>query len=81
MPCGVANKEGRPCQKNTGFNELRLLAEEMAHSGNAAQEKIKKEVLPQLRQETEKLREKLRELGREEEIKPLAVEFEKIQKI
>ena len=61
--------------------ELRLLTEEMKRSGQATREKIKKEVLPQLREEMENLRKQLRELGREEEMKPLEVEFEKIQKI
>lgn len=62
-------------------SEFKRLAEEMKRSGQAARDKINKEVLPQLREELENLRKRLRELGREEEMKPLEVEMENIQKI
>ena len=62
-------------------NEFNRLAEELKQSGRETRDKIKTEILPQLRQDMEDLRRRLRELGREEEIKPLEVKMEEIQRI
>ncbi len=61
--------------------ELERLLEEMKKSGNAAREKIEKEVLPRIKREMENLKEMLRRLGREEEVKPLEVQMEKLRKL
>lgn len=61
--------------------ELERLLEEMKKSGNAAREKIEKEVLPRIKRELEKLKETLRRLGREEDVKPLEVQMEKLRKL
>jgi len=61
--------------------ELERLLEEMKESGDAAREKIEKEVLPRIKRELEKLKETLRRLGREEEVKPLEVQMEKLIKL
>lgn len=60
--------------------ELKRLAEELKRSGEAVRQKIQKELLPQLKEKMEKLRKRLHELGREDEMKPLEIEMEKIQK-
>ena len=62
-------------------NELKRLAEEMKQSEQAVRKKIKEELFPQLKKEMEKLRKRLQEFGRENEMKPLEIEMEKIQKI
>ena len=59
--------------------ELGHLFEEMKKSGDATREKIEKEILPRIKQEIEKLKERLRKLGREEEVKPLEVQMEKFR--
>jgi paraquat-inducible protein B len=61
--------------------ELERLLEEMKKSGDAAREKIEKEVLPRIKRELEKLKETLRRLGREEEVKPLEVQMEKLREL
>jgi hypothetical protein len=60
---------------------LKRLAEEMKRSGQSVRKKIKEEFFPQLKKEMEKLRKRLHEFGREDEMKPLEIELEKIQKI
>lgn len=61
--------------------ELERLLEEMKKSGDAAREKIEKEILPRIKREMEKLKERLRRLDREEEVKPLEVQMEKLRKL
>lgn len=62
-------------------DELKYLYDEMKRSGKEVREKIQKELLPLLEQELEKLRERLQKDGREEELKPLEIEMEKIKEI
>jgi len=51
--------------------ELDRLSEVMKETGRNAREKIERDVLPRLMREMEKLRQRLRELGREEEGEPI----------
>ena len=62
-------------------DELKSLYDEMKRSGKEVREKIQKELLPLLEQELEKLKERLQKDGREEELKPLEIEMEKIREI
>ena len=61
--------------------ELERLAETMKRSSKSVQEKIQKELLPRLKEEIGKLRERLRKFGREEELEPLDTQMEKIMEI
>jgi paraquat-inducible protein B len=61
--------------------ELQRLVEEIARSGKSARDKIEKELLPRLREELDKLRERLRKLGREEEVKPLEIQMKRMMEI
>lgn len=61
--------------------EMNQLAEEMRRSGESVRERLQKEVLPQLSQELEALRKRLRDLGREKELKPLEDKMDEIKKI
>lgn len=58
--------------------ELKRIADLLKTAGEETKETIRKEVLPHLRQEMEKLREYLRKHGREEEMEPLDNEMKKI---
>jgi paraquat-inducible protein B len=58
--------------------ELQHLYDVMKGSSETVREKVKKELLPQLKKELEDLKKRLKELGREEESKPLETQFEKI---
>ena len=69
--------EGEAYQKLEA--ELKALASELKRSGQAAREEIQREWLPRLQAEMEKLRRRLKELGREHEMKPLEIEFERIK--
>ena len=60
---------------------LNQLKEKMTKSGKGFREKMQKEVLPWIQKEIEKLKERLRKLGREKEIEPLEVKMEEIRKI
>jgi len=60
-------------------NELKDLAEAIEQSGKAAREEIEQQWLPRFKQELEKLKERLRKLGREDELKPLEIELERIK--
>ncbi|UCD31613.1 MAG: hypothetical protein JSV38_12595 [Desulfobacterales bacterium] len=62
-------------------DELRRLKEDMVKSGEEVKEKIRTEFLPRLREEMEALRERLRKLGCEDELKPLEIEMEDLEKI
>lgn len=62
-------------------DELKSLYDEMKRAGKEVREKIQKELLPLLEQELEKLKERLQKDGREEELKPLEIEMEKIKEI
>ena len=52
----------------------------MKACGEEVKRKIQEELLPRIREEMEKLRERLRELGREDEMKPLEIEMENMKK-
>jgi len=60
-------------------NELKDLAGAIEKSGKAAREEIEQQWLPRLKQELEELKERLRRLGREDELKPLEIELERIK--
>ena len=60
-------------------NELKDLAEAIEKSGKAAREEIEQQWLPRLKQELEILKEQLRKLGREDELKPLEIELERLK--
>ena len=60
-------------------NELKDLAGEIEQSGKAAREEIEQQWLPRFKQELEKLKKRLRKLGREDELKPLEIELERIK--
>ncbi len=62
-------------------DELKRFAKEMEQSGKAVREKIQKEVLPRLKEELKKLKERLQKFGREDELKPLEIEMDKMNKI
>ena len=61
--------------------ELTNLYNEMKQSGKAVREMIQKEILPRLEQELQNLKKRLQENGKEDELKPLETEIEKIKKI
>jgi paraquat-inducible protein B len=61
--------------------ELERLVEIMKQSSKSVQEKIQKELLPRVKEEIGKLRERLRKFGREEELEPLDTQMEKIMEI
>ena len=58
--------------------ELQHIYDVMKGSSETVRETVKKELLPQLKKELEDLKKRLKELGREEESKPLETQFEKI---
>jgi len=57
------------------------LAEEMKRAGKAAKEKFKNEYLPRLQEELNKLKEKLHQLDREDEVEPLEIKLEDLRQI
>ena len=61
--------------------ELKGLAEEMRRAGNKTREKIQKEILPLIRKELERLKKKLKEDGRDQEVKPLEEQLNELIKI
>ncbi len=60
-------------------NELKDLAGGIEQSGKTARAEIEQQWLPRFKQELEKLRNRLRKLGREDELKPLEIELERIK--
>ncbi len=60
---------------------LKELATDLKHSEKEARERIKREWLPKLEQELDKLRQRLRNSGRENELEPLDEEVERIRRI
>lgn len=60
-------------------DQLKALSDDIKRAGQKARAKIRKQWLPQIEKELEKLRKRLREMGREDELKPLEVEFEKLK--
>jgi hypothetical protein len=60
---------------------IKDMAAEMMRAEKAARERIKREWLPKIERELEKLRKKLRELGREDDLRPLEDEVERIRRI
>lgn len=60
---------------------LKELAANLKHSEKEARERIKREWLPKLEQELDKLRQRLRNSGRENELEPLEDEVERIRRI
>jgi paraquat-inducible protein B len=61
--------------------ELEKLGREMKESSQEWKEKIQKELLPELRKEMNRLKEKLQEKGQEEDMRPLEIQMDKLQKI
>lgn len=61
--------------------ELKELASELKRSEKEARERIKREWLPKLEQKLETLRKRLRNWGREDEMRPLEEEVERIRRI
>ncbi|MBW1742031.1 MAG: hypothetical protein JRJ47_01185 [Deltaproteobacteria bacterium] len=61
--------------------ELESLGKQMSKSTGSAKEKLEKDVLPQLKEEIEKLREMMEQLGREKEVKPLEMQLKKMEKM
>lgn len=59
--------------------EVDRLAEEMGRAGREAQEKLKKEVLPELERRLEELRRKLREQEREVEAEPIEAKLKELR--
>ncbi|MBW2353594.1 MAG: hypothetical protein JRF51_10265 [Deltaproteobacteria bacterium] len=57
------------------------LKEKMLSAGAGVREKIQKDLLPWLQKEIDKLRERLRKLGREKEVEPLEVKMEELRRI
>lgn len=79
---------GRDVQKipdSEGYKALResleALTDEMLQAEKEARKRAKQEWLPLLERHLEQLREKLRQLGRENELKPLDDKVERIRKI
>lgn len=60
-------------------NELKDLAGGIEQSGQAARKEIEQQWLPRFKKELEKLRNRLRKLGREDELKPLEIELKRIK--
>jgi hypothetical protein len=60
---------------------LEDLAAEIERKEKQTREKIKREWLPKIQSELDKLREKLKQYGREEELEPLEKEVERIRRI
>jgi hypothetical protein len=60
---------------------LESLAAEIEQKEKQAREKVKKEWLPRIQRELDDLRERLRQLGREEAMEPLDREMERIRNI
>ncbi len=60
--------------------DMNRLGEELRRSGESVRERLLKEVVPQLRQELETLRKRLREFGREQELNPLEDKMDEIEK-
>jgi hypothetical protein len=60
---------------------IKDLAAEMTRAEKAARERIKREWLPKIERELEKLRKKLGKLGREDELRPLEDEVKRIRRI
>jgi len=57
------------------------LAAEIQQKEKQARERIKREWLPRIQRELDKLREKLKQSGRESELAPLEKEVERIRRI
>ena len=61
--------------------EIEKLASEIKRSGEAAREKIQEEILPSIRKELEELRKRLRDLGRDRDLKKLEESLEGMKEI
>lgn len=61
--------------------DLDQLLDEIKRSGAAFREKVQKELVPRLQEEIDKLKERLRELGREKEVEPLQTKMDEIRRI
>ncbi len=62
-------------------DELNRLGDEIKKSGKSVQEKIQKEILPDIQKEIDRLRQQLQKFGREEEVRPLEKKMEKMKEI
>jgi hypothetical protein len=70
------NKDVKRLQK-----DLDRLLDEMKRSGTEFRDKVQKDLAPRLQEEIDKLKERLRGLGREEEVEPLETRMDEIRKI
>ncbi|MEA3231246.1 MAG: hypothetical protein U9Q05_05760, partial [Thermodesulfobacteriota bacterium] len=61
--------------------DLKALADKMIASGEAAKKTIQEEIIPELEKQVNILRDRLKSLGRENEVEPLEVEIEKLRSI
>jgi len=61
--------------------DLNQLLDEMKRSGAAFRDKVQKDLVPRLQEEIDKLREKLREQGREKEAEPLQTKMDEMRNI
>jgi hypothetical protein len=61
--------------------ELESLGKQMSKSTGSAKEKLEKDVLPQLKEEIEKLREMMEKMGREKEVEPLEMQLKKMEEM
>lgn len=61
--------------------ELESLGKQMSKSTGSAKEKLEKDVLPQLKEEIEKLRKRMEEMGRGKEVEPLEMQLKKMEEM
>jgi hypothetical protein len=61
--------------------ELESLGKQMSKSTGSAKKKLEKDVLPQLKEEIEKLREMMEKMGREKEVEPLEMQLKKMEEM
>ena len=60
---------------------LKQLLSEMKRSGAAFREMVQNDLLPRLQEEIDKLRQRLKESGREKEVEPLQTQMNELRKI
>ena len=62
-------------------NDLKALVDKMVASGEAAKKTIQVEIVPKLEKQLNIIKDKLKALGRENEVAPLEIEIEKLRSI
>jgi ABC-type transporter Mla subunit MlaD len=62
-------------------SDLKSLADKMAASSKAAKKTIQDELIPELENQLNRLKDRLKALGREKEVEPLEIEMKKIRSI